>query len=169
MTINDEVDEFLEHFGKKGMKWGVRNQPKTSTSAKSKEPKRKLTTGQKRALTVAVVGGAAIAAGVLAHRSGVRMSSVSQSAQALRVGKTQSQDILRRMGSERFSAIPMPPAPRAAPSRPRSQSTSRSNNDISAMRSSIASLVRDANADLRKRDNDLNVPFSQRTYLTEWN
>lgn len=27
MTINDEeVDEFIEHFGKKGMKWGVRNQ-----------------------------------------------------------------------------------------------------------------------------------------------
>ena len=37
--IHDEVvDDFLEHFGVKGMKWGVRN--KKDTSTKSEKPKK---------------------------------------------------------------------------------------------------------------------------------
>lgn len=40
--------------------------------------------------------------------------------------------------------------------------------EIAAMRASMAETVRSANADLRARDNDLGIPFNQRTYLTEW-
>jgi hypothetical protein len=44
-TINQEVDIFLEHFGVKGMKWGIRNDKRGSRNV-SKEP---ITAAQKRA------------------------------------------------------------------------------------------------------------------------
>ncbi len=52
-TTDQEVAIFLEHFGIKGMKWGIRNDRsppssnKKSTKSKVKPKKRKLTPRQK--------------------------------------------------------------------------------------------------------------------------
>lgn len=55
-----EVDDFIEHFGKKGMKWGVRKAPDSGSSGKSGGMSDK----NKKRLKVA--GGVAVAAAVAA-------------------------------------------------------------------------------------------------------
>lgn len=57
MTTDQEVDIFLEHFGKKGMKWGVR---KTKATFGSKNPNQKR--NLKRAGAVAAVGAVGVGA-----------------------------------------------------------------------------------------------------------
>lgn len=67
--MTDVVDEYLAHFGVKGMKWGVR---KEYSSSENQTNHRKLTKNQKRAVigvTAAVAVGAIVAAGILANKS----------------------------------------------------------------------------------------------------
>lgn len=169
-------DDVLEHFGVKGMRWGVRNQ-RSSSSGKS-GVKKKNASKKKRAAQIAVVGGIAVAGVILAHRGGVRINSLSRAPQTLSGLSTKgsqkitrdalrSQNVMRkvveRSAAQRIGNIP---GVGATPRRPRV--TKSAANDISALRSSIASSIRGANAELRSRDNDLNIPIHQRQYLTEW-
>lgn len=61
-------DDVLEHFGVKGMRWGVRNQRRSSSRGSSKK---------KRIAQVAVVAGVAIAATIIARSSGVRVRDIA--------------------------------------------------------------------------------------------
>lgn len=44
----NEVEEFLEHFGKKGMRWGVRNIKRSSPKKTSSDHKEKVKIGKQR-------------------------------------------------------------------------------------------------------------------------
>lgn len=206
--------EDLEHFGVKGMKWGVRKERSAADRrGKSKDEK---SAKRRRAAQIAVVAGVVVAGAIIAHRSGVRMSSFSNAPgsstvarslareralvgasrsreaatiaasrareqAAVQAGARRTAAVLNRVGQQRFSAIPMPPVGGgstrasnrflrnnrlASSGRPRPVSRA---NEIAALRSSIADTIRSANADLRARDNSLNIPFSQRSYIPEWN
>jgi hypothetical protein len=190
----DTPDDVLEHFGVKGMRWGVRRQ--RSSDSKVSGGKQK-TSKKKRAAQIAIVGGVVVAGAILAHRGGVRMSSLSRAPQTLPQMSTsgsssiaksalQRQSILSRVGKTRVSSIPRvgdvvpnplrTTTPRVGSSvpnplrttTPRVGSSLRNPTAVRDLRSSIAASVRAANVQLRARDNDLNIPIHQRSYLTEW-
>ena len=70
MNTDEKVDIFLEHFGKKGMKWGVRTSKTTSTEQ---------TSTHVRNVKIAKIGLGVAAAGLLVYGSrkvlGVRKST----------------------------------------------------------------------------------------------
>ena len=170
MTLDEEINNYLKHFGVKGMHWGVR---KIRSNAKSNEPSSGIRrtieehpVAAVRVAKVTAIAGTAIAAGIIAHRSGVRLPDI-RSSPSISSGSAKSADILRNVGQQRFSAIPMPPIGGFA--KPRVRQTTSASGDIKAMRSSIATLIKAANSDLRANDNRLNIPFAQRSYIPEWN
>lgn len=76
--IEDEVDEFLEHFGIKGMRWGVRKE--RSSSNEPKPPLDKKALVKKVAIGVGVIAvavGAAYAAKSISQSGNVPVSSLS--------------------------------------------------------------------------------------------
>lgn len=64
ITIDQEVDIFLEHFGAKGMKWGSRKPKSARTETQKSHAKR----NRNLKIGGAVLGSAAIAASVLYFR-----------------------------------------------------------------------------------------------------
>jgi hypothetical protein len=194
MTTEDEVDEFLEHFGVKGMHWGVRKA--RTTSGKKSAANEQKTSKKVRALQITALAGVIVGAAVLAHHAGVKPSSFNQN--SIRTGMGETRRLMSDIGRVRASSIPKAPfhvKPGAIPMGPVRTSGSRSAipmppvrgtssrsvrnrastrsllskpGEIDALRSSIARTVREANSELRARDNALNVPFAQRTYLKEW-
>ncbi len=77
-TVNDflehfgvvpDEDVYLEHFGIKGMKWGITNKKgsKSSSRKKAKPKKRKLTARQKQLRNVRIVNGVAAGVAVTAY------------------------------------------------------------------------------------------------------
>lgn len=174
MIIDEEV--YLEHYGAKGMKWGVRNKRDSSGSGQSEQQK---TSKKKRAAQIAVVAGVVIGGAVLAHRSGVRMSSV-RSASSTTSGSSVASGVLARLGNRVTpprmpGAIPLGPvrAPRLGgrvsnPLTTRASRLSSGTSSPAALRASIAQSIRAANSDMRARDNALNIPIHMRTYISEW-
>lgn len=72
------VDEFLEHYGTKGMKWGVRNTHSTSGSTnKSEKPKH---SKKKVAIGIAVGVGAIAVGVVLAKNHKVKVADIQRTA-----------------------------------------------------------------------------------------
>ncbi len=80
-TTDQEVDNFLKHFGMKGMRWGVRNQKRNASDTSSRNRKLK-----KVAIGAGVVGGATFA-GVLLGRKGHISISQAQSMANKKVGR----------------------------------------------------------------------------------
>lgn len=58
MTTSQNVDEFLEHFGTAGMKWGVRK-PKSARTETQKSHAARMRKRKERIQTGAVIGGIA--------------------------------------------------------------------------------------------------------------
>ncbi len=211
MTYEIE-DDILEHFGAKGMKWGIR---KDRTASAKDAGKQKDSSKKTRAKQIAVVGGVVAAGAIIAYFGHQRLSSlkipasiapsprqpyqsifkprpsgrqVPYDADAIRAayrakfGARAAQQTISKIGSHRFSAIPMPPVPvaRPMPSVARSAVTGAAKRTavsairlhgpaaIAKLRASMAQTTRKANADLRARDNEMNIPFPQRSYLKEW-
>lgn len=76
ITTNREIIDYMEHFGVKGMHWGVRKDRSSSKSTSEKtnasESKEKMSKSDKRKVALAVgipvlVGGAAMAAAILTN------------------------------------------------------------------------------------------------------
>lgn len=91
----DEVDEFLEHHGVKGQKWGVRNQRSTSTSSNSKSNK-------KRNLIIAggIVAVGGLAAAAILKRRGAQKAVIARTANSIsKMGKVSSDDIISQKGT----------------------------------------------------------------------
>lgn len=96
MILQEDVN-FLAHFGKKGMKWGVRNAPKTRPLT----PRQQQTRNQrnkmlKRSAVVAGVGVTA-AVGILAVSHLRTMKSLST--KELDIGKRTAEELLSNRGS----------------------------------------------------------------------
>ncbi len=199
MVIDEDI--YLEHFGVKGMQWGVR---KSNTSSSGKTSSDNKTSKKKRAAQIAVVTGVVVAGAIIAHRSGFRMSSLRSTA-STGTGRKATSDVLARAGKRSanlFGSAPRKPGaiplgPSGAPTTVRAiplgpsraakvgerasnlltnqavkvggRASNRSKAPSAAdLRASIAKNIREANAELRSRDNDLNIPLKDRVYLPEW-
>ena len=91
------VEEFLEHFGTKGMKWGVRNsRPASGSNGKSEKPKhskKKIAVG----VAAVAVGVGAVAVGViLAKNNKVKVADIQRTAKL----KAQNDIIKRHMEAQ---------------------------------------------------------------------
>jgi gas vesicle protein len=150
--IDDEVDEFLEHFGTKGMKWGVRNQRTTSDEKPKMSAKKKVLIG------VAVAGTAA-AALIIAKKSGVSVSSIRGSASTIRGGR-EAKRIAARNKAVRASQLAKTTKLVKASLTPKSE--------MDAIIARQQGIIKSANADLASRYNKLDTPFGKRSYLKEW-
>lgn len=154
--IDDEVDEILEHFGVKGMRWGVRNRRSSDGTKKgfSDKQKRNIKIG----LAGAAVVGTAVAAVILANNSGRSLSSLR--GPAMRVGSAAAKNVVNNVGSTKASSVPRPTRKSVLPEADRKW--------IEEFSKRQTQINRSANEDLRRRDNDLNVPVYMRTYLPDW-
>lgn len=77
MIINEEV--YLEHFGVKGMKWGVRREKSETQSNTDQTPKKDNSSRNKKiAAGVAVAAGAIAVAAILKRSGGVDIKSLSE-------------------------------------------------------------------------------------------
>ena len=75
--MSQEVDNFLAHYGKKGMKWGVRKNLKSlgkgvSEKYKNLDPKKKA--ALKVGLTTALVAGTAATTAIISRKGMIPMS-----------------------------------------------------------------------------------------------
>jgi hypothetical protein len=83
MAIDDEVDDFLEHFGTKGMKWGVRKERTTGENDRAPVDKKALA---KRVAIGAGILAAAAGAAYLASQNYKSTSTNSLSDSSIRAG-----------------------------------------------------------------------------------
>lgn len=93
MSIDDEVNAYLNHFGTRGMKWGVRkNQVKNATS------KARRNRNVKRGAVAAGIGGAALAGAILSRRGMIPVSKANQQTKAF--ANEKSARVLMDIGSK---------------------------------------------------------------------
>jgi hypothetical protein len=178
----------LEHAGVKGMKWGVRRAQahkqgpiekrvtrqirkageahRERKAEKSEEianlSPRQLQVRSERAkflktygATVAVAAGATATYYILAKNG-----NKSARSESLRVNEHLAK-IDRMLKATKDAPIPKPP------SKTLSNRFSDA-SDLAKMKAHAAAAVKEANAQLRARDNELSIPFPDRSYLEEW-
>lgn len=100
-----EVDDFLAHYGVKGMKWGVRRKSsKTSSSSSSdsssEKPKRKIDK-KKVAIAAGVVGGAAAltVATVVLKKHQISLGEAAVASQMKKMGGESTWDVLTKVST----------------------------------------------------------------------
>lgn len=149
--LQADVD-FLEHFGVKGMKWGVRR----DRSSDSGEGSSKRTGKEKAvvALKVSAVIGAGVAAAVLLKKSNISVSSLRSSANAARTtaGKAAAEATAKKANQTFASSV----------ARPKGNSPA-----VTAFNKRMKEMYEQMNADMKAHDNEYNVPIPQRLTL-QW-
>lgn len=183
-----DKDEYLEHFGTKGMKWGVRKDRSAGGKSPPKKPKQPLTPQQIQTrvnIGLAVMGGAIFVAKIVAANHNVKVAN-ARGASALRaeggrqrqaqrlvglaggqpVRSREATDWLRKnkMSGTKVSDI-RPPAAAKKKLGEMSPETKKFMADFTAKQNS---LIKGANDDLLSRDNALQIPFPAREYLKSW-
>lgn len=81
----DEADSFLQHFGKKGMRWGVRNTSTPGAAGASKPGKSQpsfLSKHKKAIAAGGVIAGAAVAGAILNHYANAQVSTINKNAKS---------------------------------------------------------------------------------------
>jgi hypothetical protein len=110
MIEDEDIYDFLEHRGVKGMHWGVRK----SRSSSSKAAKKPKTAAEKklrnqRILGVAMItaSGAIFAANIMARQKNIKMKEMRRATAVRDISQRnkQAEDILKRAGSHKFSEI----------------------------------------------------------------
>lgn len=125
MVEDKEIEDFLEHFGVKGMKWGVRKRRDEKARARlfGKKEQQGMSGKKKAAIAVGVVGAGALVAGaIIARNRGVKVQQLSQ-LDEVKASLKRSADSFKALSNRRTSApfakpgvirvggaIPMPPA-----------------------------------------------------------
>ena len=77
MNNDENVEDFLEHCGVKGMQWGKRRSRSELQSAKESRSGGRKSAAKKAAAATAVVAGAALAATILRKSGGKPSSAIS--------------------------------------------------------------------------------------------
>jgi len=133
--------EFLQHYGVKGQRWGVRKKSDANTAAR-----KKLTKDQKKKVARAV-GGVLVVAGGVAIGVAVHKHKTTSS-----VGKQQAAKILKTAGVKK---VPAKPSPQATAWMKQFNDKQRELHQL-------------ANADLRAGYERSQTPLPLREYLPEW-
>lgn len=175
MLVDEEV--YLEHYGVKGMQWGVR---KTRSPA---EQQARIVRNEKikHRLRQATVVGVGVGMAVLASRqtqqvSRIRQLNANSSFSSFSPSSAAVDRIISDFGNMRMPrpgpppARPMPAGAGPMPSaQPRGAYTSRATAQLfDRIRAEHNESIRLANAQLRATDNRIDAPLWQREYLTEW-
>ena len=117
MIVEEDVYDYLEHFGVKGMRWGVRTSATTGKSRKPVTPSKQLTPQARAARNRkrAIIGGGVLAIGAIAalryldKSGGKSMPSITMTG-----GTSKSQlfgaSYLKANGSVKIKDIPKPKA-----------------------------------------------------------
>jgi hypothetical protein len=111
----ESTDDFLEHFGKAGMKWGVRT---TEPSQSSGSGQGYVGAKTRRKAGLKLLGGAAgvalIGAGTLygakfiIEKGHIPLANVNVTGQRMQDGSFMAKSIMRQIGSKRMSDLHMP-------------------------------------------------------------
>ena len=106
-----ETEEFLAHYGVKGMKWGVRRKSGGSDSSSnsqtgSAKPKRKIDK-KKVAIAAGIVGGAAAltVATVVLKKHQISLGEASVAAQMKKMGGDSTWDVLTKVSTSPAPAM----------------------------------------------------------------
>lgn len=111
---NADLDDFLAHYGVKGMKWGVTRKSGSSSSSKSEsgsdKPKRKIDK-KKVAIAAGVVGGVAAltVAAVVLNKHQISLGEAAVTSQMKKMGGESTWDVLTK--------VPTTPKPAAKPAK----------------------------------------------------
>jgi hypothetical protein len=162
--MSDEVKdptEFLEHYGVKGMKWGVRRKRSRSSggsdSNDSQSPQQKAVADQ----AAKFKRRAAFGLGVAAVGTAATMYHLGKSGNM--PAKEIAVDKHLRKAAQLRQSIGSAKAPK-----PKTKMKFSDSGDLAAMKAKAASAVKEANAMLREQDDKLGIPFPEREYLKEW-
>jgi hypothetical protein len=161
---HETVNDVLEHFGVKGMKWGVRKSRQSSESDGG-DGKSGLSRNKKIVIASAVGVGVGVAAIAIARSRGVTLSSIRSGSTTAKGAKAAS-NALRSAGSTSAKSIPKS-RPLTSAERSLVGNHAQHRQMIRNLQSNHLRIVQEANAGLRISDNRLQIPFPQRSYLTE--
>ena len=165
-----EESDYLEHFGVRGMRWGVRKKRDASgEQSSSKKVKQPLTPEQiQRRVNIGLaVAGGAIFVGkvVLASRANKRIAS--RGVRDLKGDQARSDMItklIQGVGKTKVKDVRPPPGAKKKMGG-MSDETKKFIADFTAKQNHI---IRDANGGLKAADDALQIPFPLREYLDEW-
>lgn len=168
-----EKDAYLAHFGVKGQKWGVRNQRESSGRKLPKQKKAPLTTDQKvRRIKIGLavaMGTFAVANVISQHRSATKSSSMPLK---LIKGGSSSRDAAAEKWLRQNTLKSNPKVndirPTAKAKKQAGTMSKETQDFIRAFTAKQNEQIKYVNADLRKLDNELNIPIHAREYLKEW-
>jgi hypothetical protein len=104
-------EEYIEHFGIKGMKWGQRKAtPSTSSGSSTTEPKKKIVTGKRVAVGLAVAAGTLYVGAILARRGSTRIPRIPTTPHTpspfelrLQAGSAAHRNVMGRMMNQRLT------------------------------------------------------------------
>ena len=143
--MKTEIDRILEHYGTKGMKWGVRKQRSPKTPEQIAKSKARRKTAIK--IGAGAVGAAAATAGV------VYAVRASKNRRSIQKGKEAAEAMLKRQQQARADKVKASLAGR---------------DWIDKFKAEQNNLIKLANADLKAGYERGQTPFPLREYLKEW-
>ena len=167
MIIDDA--SYLEHFGVKGMRWGVRKQHETSAERSPPKVKKKLTPEQRARriqIGLAVLSGTLAVGSILldAHSSNKRASAGVKALKADNARSKVISDAISSVGKTKVSDIRPPAAAKKAMGHV-SPETKKFLADFDAKQKLLNAA---ANADLKAGYERNQVPIHLREYLSAW-
>lgn len=160
MLIEMDADEFIEHFGTKGMRWGVRKSRSSSSTPLTKQQQATRDQRNKFLKRSAVSAGIGVAV-VGALLAGHHILNLSGGSNSRQVGKIAAGNTLKKVGSTSAKGMKTP----SAAALKRSAEHQAFLKQFAAKQNVINKA---ANLDLKGGYERGMVPFPQREYLPKW-
>lgn len=165
IDTEDRALDFLEHYGVKGMRWGVRKSKSSSSSEQAAQAKRsRRKTAAKVVAVTAVVAGAAYMSRRNKINAATKVSSLPTLSEQRRVFQSKiatSSSLIDRHGPVRVNgAIPMPIASAA-----KKKSLPKLSMTVAEVRKEMGARNVSANRQLTALYDKGQVPFPDRQYL----
>lgn len=162
-----EETDYLEHFGVRGMRWGVRKQ--RETSGERSPPKKKLTSAQRERrfrIALGVASAAITIAGVVhkEHQLKVQRNALNSIGKIDFGSSAMKTGLFGNVGKTKVSDIRPPASARKAMSKMSPDTT----KFIAEFGAKQSVLNKAANGDLKDLYEKGNVPLHMREYLSAW-